>query len=273
MDHSFIEFKKIADKTVLTEQYSVKPLKIVNPKSSNKCCFCMLTNYGGGFVQGDAITLDVACGENTNSIISAQANTRIYESTGISCQQEINTVLKENSFHVYLNEPLVMHKGGSFNQRSTYRLSQEAVLLLVDWVVAGRTENGEQFEFQSYDSDTSIKLDNQLILRDKFTLSPYEMDVKSPALLGNNLSFMNFYLAGNQDLEKIEILENALNKINEDLSAEKKVVTTIDRINNNVYVGRFASADILKLRKILEKISYVLADERLLAFDPLIRKY
>lgn len=273
MEHSFIEFKHINSNTVLTEQYSVKPLKIINPKASLNCCFCMLTNYGGGFVQGDTIVLDISCGDNTNSIVSSQANTRIYESSGIACKQEINADIRKNAFHVFINDPLVLHKGGSFNQKTTYKLSNSATLLLVDWIVAGRTENGEQYEFKEYTSDTTILIDDKPILRDKFQLSPFDMDIHSPALLGNNISFMNFYLAGNQDLEKVEILENALNQINEQLSAEKKIKVSIDRINQNVYVGRFASADVLKLRKVLEKLSQTLADDRLLAFDPLVRKY
>lgn len=273
MDHSYIEFKQINNKTVLTEQYSVKPLKIINPKASHKCSFCMLTNYGGGFVQGDKITLDVTCGENTNSIISSQANTRVYESVGIFCAQQINTHLKNNAFHVFLNDPLVMHKGGSFSQKSIYKLGTGSVLLLVDWVVAGRTENGESYEFKEYLSDTSVFINDKLILRDKFHLSPTEMDIYSPALLGKNVSFMNIYLAGNQDLKKVECIENALNQINEGMSNEFKIICTVDRINNDTYVGRFASIEVLKLRKVLEKLSSTLLDDQLLNFDPLVRKY
>ncbi len=273
MDKSFIEFKQIDGKTVLTQQYSVKPLKIINPKSSPSCSFCMLTNYGGGFVQGDSIFLDVKCGENTNSIISSQANTRIYESTGIICNQTIDANLDKNAFHVFLNDPLVMHKGGSFSQKSTYKLAIGAVLLLVDWVVAGRTDNGEQYEFKEYFSDTSVFLNNQLLMRDKIHLSPDDMDIYSPALLGNNITFMNIYLIGNENLEKVEILENTLNQINEGIYANRKIKSTVDRINPNTYAGRFTSSEVIPLRKVIEKISNALYSDRLLQFDPLIRKY
>lgn len=273
MEKSVIEFKHINDQTIVTEQLSARPLKIINPKSSKKACLCMLTNYGGGFVQGDVTYLDIKCRKNTTSIISSQANTRVYESTGVACSQHIDTIMETNAFHVFINDPLVMHQGSSFNQKFKYTLQVGSILLLVDWFAAGRTDNGEQYDFKSYQSETEIFMMDKLVIKDKFHLTPDQMDISSPAALADHMSFMNIYLAGDQDLEKIEITENALNTIQAELDQNRSLYSSAQRVNENTYVARFSSPEVLNLRKVLAKISKVLGDKRLLHFDLLERKY
>lgn len=233
----------------------------------------MLTNYGGGFVQGDVTYLDIACREQTTSVISSQANTRVYESAGAICSQYIDTVIEKNAFHVFINDPLVMHQGSAFDQKFKYNLNEGSVLLLIDWFAAGRTDNGEQYDFKSYRSETEVFMSDVLVMKDKFQLTPEDMDVSSPASLADHMSFMNIYLSGNQDLEKVEIIENALNTIQAEVDQTKEVYSSAQRINENTYVARFSAPEVLRLRKVLGKISEVMLNSKLLHFDLLERKY
>lgn len=272
MKHSLIAFKKVNNSTVVTEQFNAKPLKVINPKSSPNTCFCVLTNYGGGFVQGDKIHLEIKCGEATNSVISSQANTRIYESNGQPCTQIINTKIGKNAFHTFINDPLVMHKGSSFQQKNTYYLQEGATLLLIEWFVAGRTENDEVFDFKNFISDTDIRIAEKPVVRDRFELSPQQMDIGSPGLMAENISFMNIYLVGAQDLEKVHLLEKILRDIHSSLDNTQEILGSTDRISPNSYLSRYCSASVPQLRKIQEKISGFLLDEQLLAFDPIGRR-
>ncbi len=233
----------------------------------------MLTNYGGGFVQGDVTYLDIACKEQTTSVISSQANTRVYESTGATCSQYIDTIMEKNAFHVFINDPLVMHHGSTFDQKFKYSMQQGSVLLLVDWFAAGRTDNGEQYDFRSYQSQTEIFMSDRLVIKDKFHLTPDQMDISSPAVLADHMSFMNIYLAGNQDLDRVEMIENALNTIQAEAGQTENTYSSAQRINENTYVARFSSPEVLSLRRVISKISEVLSSKELLHFDLVERKY
>lgn len=271
-DTSKITFDFHNNETILSEQLSQKPLKIVNPKSQKQTGVCMLTSYGGGFVEGDQVELDVACKENTTSIISSQANTRVYESNGKQCKQKLKMKLSRNAFHVFFNDPLVMHSGGNFIQENNINLDKESILLFIDWFSAGRTANGESFAFKAFETSTKIKVEKQTVLWDNFKITPEKMDVHSPGMFGNHSSFLNIFIIGNKDSYKIKLIEKGLSNLHE-ISDDSTIQSNVTRINNNGLVGRYSAEKITLLKKVVTHISQVLAHPELLNYDHLERKY
>ncbi len=271
LTHSKISFNLLEDTTVVTEQLSIKPLKIVNPKPIKNTAICMLTNYGGGYIEGDAVTLEVSCATNTTSIISSQANTRVYESNGIVCKQEINVKIAANAFHVFLNDPLVMHKGGNLLQSNIINLQKGAVLLFIDWFSAGRTANGEVFKFECFDSSTKIKIDSEIAIWDNFKISPKEIDLLSPGAFGKHISFLNLFLVGDQENEKIVLLETCLDQL--EITHKDQIAYNISRTNVHTIVGRFSATNISVLKEVVTAISTILSHKSLLGFDLVDRKY
>ena len=267
---SRIAFDLLNNKTVMVEQFSQKPLKIVNPQSNRQACLCMLTSYGGGFVQGDKVALDVHCRSHTSSVISSQANTRVYESNGALCTQEINVRLETGAFHVFFNDPLVMHRDGVFHQKSSFYLQKDSVLLYFDWFTAGRTAYGEVFDFEEYDAVTKMYVEQKCELWDAFTITPKNSDVQSPGAFDKATSFVNVYLIGDKNLEKVKLLEEVLHSTESNYEGTFKNVA---RINENSLVSRYADHDLVRLKKAVNTITRQLEDKSLLHFDPLIRKY
>lgn len=271
-DTSKITFDLHHNETILTEQLSKKPLKIVNPKSQKQTGVCMLTSYGGGFVEGDAVKLDVVCNAGTTSIISSQANTRVYESDGIQCEQKLKMRLKKNAFHVFFNDPLVMHNGGNFVQENTIDLEEESVLLFIDWFSAGRTANGESFVFKSFETSTKIEIEKQIVLWDNFKITPENMDVHSPGMFGNHSSFLNIFLIGNKDANKVKLIEEGLSELYE-INDDTTIQSNVTRISDNGLVGRYSAEKITSLKKTVTHVSQILAHPELLNYDHLERKY
>lgn len=268
---SKITFDTHNNKTILTEQLSKKPLKIVNPKSQKQTGICMLTSYGGGFVEGDSVELDVICKEKTTSIISSQANTRVYESNGKQCEQKLNINLIKDAFHVFFNDPLVMHNGGNFTQTNHISLDKESVLLFMDWFSAGRTANGESFAFENFESSTKIDIEKQTILWDNFKITPNTMDVHAPGMFGNHTSFLNVFIIGNKTSAKIKLLEKGLLNL-EDIE-DTNFQSNITRVNDNALVARYSAEKITTLKKTTIHLSRILAHPELLNYDHLERKY
>ncbi len=269
--HSKISFNCIEKTSVVTEQLSIKPLKIVNPKSIKNTAICMLTNYGGGYIEGDTVALEVYCAPNTTSIISSQANTRVYESDGIVCKQEINIEMASNAFHVFLNDPLVMHRGGSLIQSNNITMQKGAVLLFVDWFSAGRTANGEVFSFECFNTSTKIEMDTKIVVWDNFKISPKEIDYQSPGAFGEHVSFLNIFLVGDSEDEKITLLETSLNQL--EIIQKNEIAYNISRTNTYTIIGRFSATNITILKEVVTTISTILSHKGLLGFDLIDRKY
>ncbi len=271
-DASKITFEIHNNETILTEQLSKKPLKIVNPKTQKQTAVCMLTSYGGGFVEGDRVALDVLCKENTSSIISSQANTRVYESNGVPCKQKLKMTLEKNAFHVFFNDPLVMHTGGNFVQENDIDLDAESVLLFIDWFSAGRTANGESFVFKIFETSTKITIDKKIVLWDNFKIVPEDIDVYSPGMFGKHTSFLNLFLVGNKDSNKVQLIEEELSKL-EQTNDASSLQSNVTRINDYGFVGRYSAEKITTLKKIVTHVSQILSHPELLNYDHLDRKY
>ena len=268
---SKITFDLHNDVSILTEQLSIKPLKIVNPKPQKQTGVCMLTSYGGGFVEGDVVELDVLCKVGTTSIISSQANTRVYESNGVQCKQKLDLKIEKNAFHVFFNDPLVMHNGGNFIQENTIQLKADSVLLFIDWFSAGRTANGESFAFKNFETSTKIEQEKETILWDNFKITPENMDVHSPGMFGDHSSFLNLFLIGDKESTKVKLIQEALTQFHTTLGND--VQNNLTRINDTSLVGRYSANKITALKKIMIEVSIILAHEELLNYDHLERKY
>ena len=62
---SELKVSRIRGKSRLISCMAVSPLKVFNPKIRSDFCFAVLSNYGGGFVQGDQINIKIDKGKLT----------------------------------------------------------------------------------------------------------------------------------------------------------------------------------------------------------------
>ncbi|MFZ6011620.1 MAG: urease accessory protein UreD [Bacteroidota bacterium] len=278
---SEIEFSKSQLATVLTKNYCIPPLKVINTTSHTHACFCFITNYGAGFVEGDAIVLHLTAHPDTHSIIATQGNTRVYKSQEHPCSQSIEGVVKKNAFHVFLNDPVVIHKDGSFFQKSKWTLDEGAILLLVDWFSAGRVQNHEVFNFVRYQTETKVLVDGHPVIWDRFHIDPLHEDVTSPGGFHAHTSYMNIFLIGRQHDPRVQLIEDHLNKIHRKYTspgnlngrAEMPVVGSFARQNKNACFSRYASHDVIYLHRVLADLVQILDHKILLGFNPLRNRY
>jgi urease accessory protein len=279
-EFSEIEFSRSQKGTTLTKNYCLPPLKIINTTSHTHACFCFVTNYGAGFVEGDQIALHLMAHANTHSVITTQGNTRVYKSRDHVCSQLIEGVLKKDAFHVFLNDPIVMHGDGSFLQKSLWTLEVGAVLLLVDWFSAGRVQNNEAFNFLHYQTETKIMMGGHPVIWDRFHIDPVNEDVTSPGGFDANTTYLNIFLVGQQEEPRVKLIENHLNTLSSkhtasgNLSSEDvPVVGSSIRQNRQAYFSRYTSRDVIHLHKVLADLVKILEHDILLGFNPLRNRY
>lgn len=274
---SLIEVSKVDEKSVLTSSKVFRPLKVFSI-NKGKACHIIFSNYGGGFVEGDHVLADLSCKADTLTAFSTQANTRVYRSeNGISSKQEIHGTLGDRALTVYMGDPLVPHKSSLFEQKLHWKLGTDAVLLVVDWFEAGRILNGERFAFQSFITDLKIEAEGTTVIWDRFKIDPVQSNLNSPGAFLNHSSYMNVFLVGNENLDRIKLLESHLRFLSRKYFQEEKVspMNTLDligsavKVNEQVFMIRCSARNNEFIQPFVRELAQVLSHKELLSFNPL----
>jgi urease accessory protein len=274
--HTQIVLKEVEGRTSLVNSKINRPLRIFSLKN-NKACQVVFSNYGGGFVEGDEILMDIDCKANTTTVFSSQANTRVYKSiNGKTSRQAINGTLEDDAFVAVLCDPIVLHSNSIFEQKQNWSMAKTACLLVADWFEAGRILNGERFVFESFKSEFKVDLDGEIAIWDKFRFEPSINDANSPAAFLNHSCYLNIFLIGSDSLPKIkkvdailkEIASNYLYPASTLVANEASVFGAYTKINNTVSLIRCSASNTDLLRPVMKALAASLSDVELLGFDP-----
>lgn len=266
----------------LVASRSLQPLKIINPAApAGPACHAVLASYGGGLLAGDSIRLRVRCEAGSRLLLSTQANTRIFKSIdGRQAEQLTEGHVAENALAVVLPDPLVPQAASRYHQAQHWHLAESATLLLADWWHAGRTDVGEKFAFTTFATELRVSVAGRLTLLDRFALRPAEHLATSQATFGPYHTALSLYLVGPPDGAPFRQLAAALRQLppagQTTLHASlagRPYVVAVTQARANVLLVRALGSTRLDLEPICRAVSAVLAEEALLGFDVLQRKY
>ncbi|MCA9795694.1 MAG: urease accessory protein UreD, partial [Candidatus Eremiobacteraeota bacterium] len=152
-------------------------LKLFHPLVG-RWCHTIVTSYGGGLVDGDRPWLSVVCGPDTRLYLTSPGFTHVFKGTA---EQHLQADLRGDAVLVCHNPPLVPHADSKLRQRSHFRLEAESSLVVIDWLLPGRTARGEHFDYEELELELRIECDRQLLLLDRISSRPGQQDPCSPA--------------------------------------------------------------------------------------------
>ncbi|ABG58536.1 urease accessory protein UreD [Cytophaga hutchinsonii] len=274
--HSILEISTIHGKSSVTGSKIFRPLKIF-ALEKNKACHLVFSNYGGGFVEGDSIDLTIDCKADTVSAFSSQANTRIYRSEhGKTCKQTITGTVGENALVVFMGDPVVPHQKSIFEQHLFWKLEKNAVLLVIDWFEAGRILNGERFAFDSFFTELKIESNGVPIVWDRFKMDPSQNNMNSPGAFLDHSSYINIFLAGDENLTRVKSIETQLRFLaaqyfHEHIENKSESLIRIGsavKVNEQVFMIRCSAKNNDLLQPFVKALAEHMSDKELLGFNP-----
>lgn len=181
---NLVSVEKIRNKSRVIDLSYQNPIRIFQTEFHKKYASIILSNHGGGMLQGDIMDIGFNCGKDANIVIGNQANTHIFKNKmDIACRMNLVGNIKKGGEVIVKAEPVVMHRDAIYKQQQTWNLTEGSSLFLVDWMQSGRSESGESFSFKHYSSKMTINIDNNTVFKEKFACTP---DIDNP------LSFANF---------------------------------------------------------------------------------
>jgi len=270
-DRSRIEVNCLNGISKLSALRSIKPLKILNPRNLSEYCQVYLSSYGGGLVTGDEITLEIECKANAKLFLGTQAETKIYKSIdGKLSRQSMEGVLHPHSVAVICPDALIPYKGSRFIQKQSWNIDSTATLVLIDWLHAGRSSLGENFEYRLLSSEVEIIMGNEKIILDRLRIEPQCSSVTRVGAFGTYQSYFNLYFVGALSGTFIPKLKELLDRGSED---RKKLWVTLNAVHTKGFVLRVLAKDKQDVFPLLTKILEIFASAELLGFNPLTRKF
>ena len=165
-----LRFARVGSRTVVERALATSPLKMLNPRASDRAAWVYTSTHGGGLVGGDAIHLTLDVEADARAVLATQSFTKIYRSTR-SASQQVTARVGDEALLVVAPDPTVCFAGSSFRQDQCYDLSRSGSLVVLDWMTSGRRAMGERWAFDRYEGRLELRRDGRTILYDTIRLS------------------------------------------------------------------------------------------------------
>jgi len=287
---STLTIANVRGKSRLTSCKSVSPLKVFNPQQISDYCFAVLSNYGGGYVQGDQINIKINIKENAKCYMSTQANTRIYRSqNGKGSSQIVHGMIEANGIAILLPDPVVPHSGSRFKQSQIWDLEKSSSLILVETLHPGRMGIGEEFSYGYFSSDLSIRVGQKLIVKDHYVFEPDKSRLEWPGNFGPYRIMTNVFFVGESLVNSLQSLKVIFNSFTScTMSSDKKIEanrrpTLADRlpafllsmtpVKKIGYVLRILARETAEVNQVLTRLWDYLTQYAIVDWDPTKRRF
>jgi urease accessory protein len=168
------------------------PLKLISPSPSahQKSVLVFLLTYGGGLVGGDQVHLVIDVQPGAKLSIVTQGHTKIFKSASrdVITRQELSVSVEAGAAVCLLPDPVQPFEGSVYEQTQIFTLAKDASLCLLDWVSAGRTARGEDWDLVVWSGRNDVWAAAEfgqkprLLLRDKVLLEGDHAGAEEKAL-------------------------------------------------------------------------------------------
>ena len=172
-----LRFEKVGERTAIVGAAARAPLKILTPRRAGDARAAVISTYGGGLVDGDAIALCVRVARGARATLGTQASTKVYRCPRGSASQTLDAEVDQAALLVALPEPLVPFAAARYEQRATIRLARGASLAWLDVLACGRAARGERWAFSRYASRTRVVREDAVACDDALVLDASDRDL------------------------------------------------------------------------------------------------
>jgi len=141
--------------TCISHKAPARLLPLHTPAAARRgAARCVLSSLGGGLLQGDAIAVEARVGEGATLQLSTQASTKVYRGAR-GAAQSLDADVKAGGLLVVTPDAVTPFAGSRYEQKQTVKLAAGGSCVVVDWLGAGRSANGERWRSLSCTSRTA----------------------------------------------------------------------------------------------------------------------
>jgi urease accessory protein len=145
-----------------------------------------LHNVSGGILAGDSLHLSMEAGANTRVQVTSVGGTRIYRHRPGRAPARLSTSISvgDGATVEYLPDVIIPFAGSRFAQSMDVSLGRNAGFIGWETLAAGRIASGEEFAFDLFDSECSVRSGTRPLALERYSLAPSARDPRSVARWG-----------------------------------------------------------------------------------------
>ena len=251
------------------EYYAREPFRWLVPRAQGRSVWAYGSSFGGGFVSGDKIEMEVECGEGASMFVGSQASTKVYRSGrpgGVSQSAKVD--VGTGGFLAWVPDVIQPFAGSEYTQRQVFSLADNAGLVMVDWFCSGRSARGERWQFLSYASRTEVWLGGRRLMVDSMRLDGENAAQMEGLRRGGHECFATLLVCGGMLGDECSGL---LSEIGGRPAGEQgRVAVSAGRLGNGGVLVRCSGAEVEWVRAELGRLLGFIAGR--LGENPLLRK-
>jgi urease accessory protein len=159
----------------------------------------------GGFVQGDAVRMEVVARAGARAHVTSQSATRAYRCPGAPIRQALRLVAEGDALLEWWPDPLIPFADTEIEQELELVVGPGATLLVADGWLAGRVARDEVHAYRRLALATVARRpDGALLFRDTLRLEPATLAPDALGMLGDARAVLALYLLGPDLASRLE---------------------------------------------------------------------
>ena len=168
---SALDFARRGERTVLVRSHAALPIVVQRPlRGPGGQAVLVLLTPAGALFDGDALRLEVCCGEDSDVTLSTVAATKLNRCDRGQITFELEVRVGRRASFRYLPHELIPFRGASYRQRIGVDLGEDASAWLLD--VVGPGASGAHFTYTRLEFETNVHQDGALVARERFSVTP-----------------------------------------------------------------------------------------------------
>ncbi|MFC4776550.1 urease accessory protein UreD [Paenibacillus sp. GCM10023252] len=185
--------------TILSGRYHTAPIKIAKSFPLHGGALGIIVmDVSPGMLEGDRYRLHWLCGPGTHVLITNQSYTKVHPSAKLGSSMQQSFVLEEGAIVEHMPEPVMLYREALFHSQTEVRLAPGSVWMQAEVLCPGRTMRGEQFDYQLFRNELTVRYGDELIYTQRQRIEPGVQRLGAPGCFEELTHWGTFYVFGDR---------------------------------------------------------------------------
>lgn len=181
--------------TVLSAQSFRAPFHLSKPYWDGHALIVQVVNPTAGILAGDRLESAISVGSGAAVLITSPSASRVFKMREGEAECRQSFTVEAGGWLEFMPEPLVLHRGSRYRQRTEIDVALGGDLFFVDLLMPGRIARGETWAWDKLRLELTLRVGGELILRERLDQSGPELKALAAlAGAGESACFANLVM-------------------------------------------------------------------------------
>lgn len=163
-----------AGRAIARQQYFQGALRVLRPHyldDSGQVTYTIV-NPGGGYLGGDAYTIDVDVAEQTSVLLTSQSATKVYKTPDAPAYQRTQFQLGPDAVLEYVPDQLIAYRDAHYIQDTVVDMDPTASFMSTEIITPGWAPDGTLFTYDRIQLRQEVRMHGRPVIVDNLIVHP-----------------------------------------------------------------------------------------------------